>query len=156
MSLSVAGIVIACLSFASCGGGGGSTSAAATSGTSDASGTSTPAFDLDGFTVCGKQGDTLDLKVKTHVAFGLKGDDRAGDRLVYLYAQTGKLLLQAEVFGNDPVPPKYKLGYCKVVTADNNDAVVFAAALDKIKAHLDGTAVLSMAQLQDQIGRAHV
>ena len=148
--------MFACLSFASCGGGGGSTGASAASSTpstTDASGTSTPAFDLNGFTLCGKQGDTLDLKVKTHVAFGLRGDDRAGDRLVYLYAQTGKLLLQAEVFGNDPVPPKYKLGYCKVVTADNNDAVVFAAALGQIKAHLDGTVVLSMAQLQDQNDR---
>ena len=159
LSISAAGIVIACLSFASCGGGGGSTgasgasAASSTPSTPDASGTSTPAFDLNGFTLCGKQGDTLDLKVKTHVAYGLRGDDRAGDRLVYLYAQTGKLLLQAEVFGNDPIPPKYKLGYCKVVTADNNDAVVFAAALGQIKAHLDGTVVLSMAQLQEQNDR---
>ena len=142
---------VALLCSASCGGGGSMT--AIGSGTVDVATAASPRFDLDGFKFCGIQGDTLDLKVKTHVAFGLKYDDKNNDRLVYLYAQTGKLLLQAEVFGNDPIPSKYKQGFCKVVTADNNDAVVFAAALDQIKAHLDGTAVLSLAQLQDQNDR---
>ena len=36
-----------------------------------------------------------------------------------------------------------------MVTADNNDAIVFAAALDQIKAHLDSTVVLTLAQLQE-------
>ena len=87
--------------------------------------------------------------MKTHVAFGLESDNR----FVYLYAQTGKLLLSAEVFGNDPIPSKYKEGYCKVVTANNNDAVVFAAALAQLNAHLSGTSVLTAAQLQEQNDR---
>ena len=110
---------------------------------------SSPAFDLSGFKKCGKQDDILDLKVKTHVAFGLESQNR----FVYLYAQTGKLKLSAEVFGNDPVPSLYKEGYCKPVTADNNDSAVFAAALVKIKGHLDGTAVMTAAQLQEQNDR---
>ena len=154
-------VVVACAFVSSCGGGGstaaGSGAVPATdtvsgdragtnlSGTADTS----AAFNLKGFTLCGKQGDTLNLKVKTHVAFGLETDNR----FVYLYAQTGKLLLSAEVFGNDPIPSKYKEGYCKEVTADNNDAIVFAAAMVKIKGHLDGSAVLTAAQLQEQTDR---
>jgi Peptidase M60, enhancin and enhancin-like/N-terminal domain of M60-like peptidases len=122
--------------------------AAVASGTATNDGTS-PAFDLKGFKKCGKQGDILDLKVKTHVAFGLESQNR----FVYLYAQTGKLLLSAEVFGNDPVDWLYKEGYCKPVTADNNDAVVFAAAMANIKRHLDGTAVMTAAQVQEQNDR---
>ena len=161
--LAIATAFVSLLCVSSCGGSGGSTSATGSSAAGSGASSSTdassiaadtsPPFDFDGFKLCGIQSDTLDLKVKTHVAFGLKGTDRTGDRLVYLYAQTGKVLLQAQVFGNDPIPSKYKLGFCKPVTADNNDAVVFAAALDQIKAHLDGTTVLSMAQLQDQNDR---
>ena len=144
-------ISASCLALASsflvsCGGGGASTGSTAITGDDTSS---SPAFDLKGFTKCGKQGDTLDLKVKTHVAFGLESDNR----FVYLYAQTGKLLLSAEVFGNDPIPSKYKEGYCKVVTANNNDAVVFAAALAQLNAHLSGTSVLTAAQLQEQNDR---
>ena len=108
-----------------------------------------PAFDLKGFKKCGKQDDVLDLKVKTHVAFGLESQNR----FVYKYAQIGKLKLSADVFGNDPVPSMYKEGYCKPMTADNNDSAVFAAALVKIKGHLDGTAVMTAAQLQEQNDR---
>ena len=158
ISVGVASATFACLFVTSCGGGSGSEAPSGASGAPPAVGTpdtpstvgaSPPAFDLAGFTYCGKQGDTLDLKVKTHVAFGLKSDNR----FVYLYAQTGKLLLQAGVFGNDPIPSKYKEGYCKVVTADNNDAIVFSAAMDQIKTHLDGTSTLSPAQLQEQNDR---
>lgn len=131
---------------ASCGGGGASSSPIAIIGEGI---NVNPAFDLKGFIECGDQGKTLDLKVKTHVAFGLESENR----FVYLYAQTGKLLLSAEVFGNDPVPSKYKKGYCKVVTADNNDAAVFSAALAKLSSHLSGTSVLSATQLQEQNDR---
>ena len=159
-TISALGIVLACLYLTSCGGGSsGSTAATANPGSGPPGGiagsdvvtvdTTPPAFDLNGFKYCGKQGDTLNLKVKTHVAFGLASDNR----FVYLYAQTGPLLLSAEVFGNDPIPSKYKEGYCKVVTADNNDAIVFAAAMRQIRGHLDGSAVLTAAQLQEQTDR---
>jgi N-terminal domain of M60-like peptidases/Peptidase M60, enhancin and enhancin-like len=147
-------MLLTCIVLASCGGGHGGSGdagigAEASSNTPATADTTSLAFDLKGFTLCGKQGDILDLKVKTHVAFGLESDNR----LVYLYAQTGKLLLSAEVFGNDPVPSKYKEGYCKVVTTDNNDAAVFAAAVSKIKSHIDGSAVLTNTQLQEQTDR---
>jgi Peptidase M60, enhancin and enhancin-like/N-terminal domain of M60-like peptidases len=105
-----------------------------------------PVFNLKGFALCGKQGDTLTFKTKTHVAFGLESDNR----FVYLFNQTEPLLLSAEKFGNDPIPSKYKLGYCKPVTADNNDAAVFSAALTALKSHLDGSSTLTPAQLQLQ------
>lgn len=148
LSLSVVSLLLSSVYLTSCGGnkepGAEATGTATT--TIDAV---SPAFNLKGFTKCGKQGDTLDLKVETHVAFGLESDNR----FVYLYKQKGKLLLSAEVFGNDPIPSKYKEGYCKVVTADNNDAVVFGAAMVKIKAHLDGTSVMTPEQLQEQNDR---
>ena len=150
-AVSASCIVLASLYLVSCGGGGGGGGGASTGSTAttgDASSAS-PAFDLKGFIKCGKQGDTLDLKVKTHVAFGLESENR----FVYLYAQTGKLLLSAEVFGNDPVPSKYKEGYCKVVKADNNDAVVFSAALAQLNLHVSGASLLTAAQLQEQNDR---
>ena len=109
-----------------------------------ASDSMSPAFNLKGFTKCGKQDDVLNLKTKTHVAFGLESDNR----YVYLFNQTGSLKLSAEVFGNDPIPSKYKEGYCKVVTADSPDAAVFSAALTSLKSHMEGSQTLSSAQLQ--------
>jgi Peptidase M60, enhancin and enhancin-like/N-terminal domain of M60-like peptidases len=157
-------LVIASVCLASCGGGGGggtSTGSAVSAGNADSAvvpgtntpsgvaDTSNPTFNLKGFVYCGKQGDVKDFKVKTHVAFGLESDNR----FVYLFNQTGKVLLSAETFGNDPIPSKYKEGYCKEVTPDNNDAVVFSAALVKIKAHIDGVTVLTAAELQEQNDR---
>ena len=165
LSLSVASLLIGSVYLTSCGGGtsesaatgAGSTNTATTpTNNTAAADSSSPAFNLKGFTECGKQDDILDLKVKTHVAFGLDKADRkdgAESKFVYLYAQTGKLKLSADVFGNDPIPPLYKKGYCKVVTADNNDAVVLGAAMAKIKAHLDGTSVMTAEQLQEQDDR---
>ena len=160
LSASIVAVLLATVYLASCGGGGGSTAASAgvsagasESGQVDAS---SPVFDLKGFKYCGEQGKELNLVVKTHVAFGLDKADRADkleSRFVYLYAQKGKLMLTAEAFGNDPIPSLYKKGYCKVVTADNNDGAVFAAAMAKIKAHLDGSAVLTAEELQDQSDR---
>ena len=150
--VSVASVLLASVYLASCGGGGGGGSTFSDSG-ADASLSGAvndaPAFNLKGFVYCGKQGDIKDFKVKTHVAFGLASDNR----FVYLFNQTGKVLLSAETFGNDPIPSKYKEGYCKEVTADNNDALVFSAALAQIKFHLDGAVTLSAAQLQNQNDR---
>jgi hypothetical protein len=149
----IAGACVLPIYLISCGGGGSSnTSVDANPSVSPVGGTPTdlsPVFDLKGFKYCGKQGQTLDLKSKTHVAFGLESDNR----FVYLFNQTGKLLLSAEVFGNDPIPSKYKEGYCKEVTVDNNDALVFGAAMAKIKLHLEGTTVLTAAELQEQNDR---
>ena len=112
------------------------------------------AFDLKGFVYCGDQSPSntptvLDLKVKTHVAFGLESENR----FVYLFNQIGKVELTATFFGNDPIPPKYKKGYCKPVTADNNDAQVFSAALATITSNLNGTLPLTAAELQLQNDR---
>ena len=164
LSLSVVSLLLGSICLTSCGGGSepaatgtaSSSNANANKNTDTTADGSSPAFNLKGFTKCGKQDDILDLKVKTHVAFGLDKADRidgAESKFVYLYAQTGKLKLSADVFGNDPIPPLYKKGYCKVVTADNNDAVVLSAAMAKIKAHLDGTAVMTAEQLQEQNDR---
>lgn len=149
--LSIASGLLASIYLASCGGGGADGAPAANLATvPSASATdSSPAFNLKGFVYCGKQGDVKDFKVKTHVAFGLESDNR----FVYLFNQTGKVLLSAETFGNDPIPSKYKEGYCKEVTADNNDVVVFAAALNQLKSHLDGTTTLTAAALQQQNDR---
>ncbi len=109
-----------------------------------------PAFDLNGFTYCGnpgvvtKQDDYVNLKTKTHVAFGLQSEKR----LVYLFNQIGQIQFTEEVFGSHPVPGRYAEGYCKVVTADNNDSQVFTAALTSLKSHLEGSPTLAAAQLQ--------
>ena len=165
LSRSVARLLIGSVYLTSCGGstsesaatGAGSTNTATTpTNNTAAADSSSPAFDLKGFKFCGEQDYVLTLTVPTHVAFGLDKADRkdgAESKFVYLYAQTGKLKLSADVFGNDPIPPLYKKGYCKVVTADNNDAVVLSAAMAKIKAHLDGTSVMTAEQLQEQDDR---
>ena len=149
LSMTAASIVLVCGYLSSCGGGGSTAESGAAASASVPADTSSPAFNLKGFVKCGKQDDILDLKVKTHVAFGLESDNR----FVYLYAQLGKLKLSADVFGSDPIPSKYKEGYCKPVTADNKDSAVFAAAMVKIKGHLDGSAVLTPEQLQEQNDR---
>ena len=148
-SLSVASVLLATVYLASCGGGGGAGAGGGGGGTPTAVDNSSPSFNLKGFVYCGKQGDIKDFKVKTHVAFGLESDNR----FVYLFNQTGKVLLSAETFGNDPIPSKYKEGYCKEVTADNNDALVFNAALKQIKSHLDGEVTLTAVELREQNDR---
>lgn len=149
LSLSVVSLLLGSVYLTSCGGNKEPEAEAIGAATTTTTDAASPAFDLKGFKKCGKQDDVLDLKVKTHVAFGLESDNR----LVYLFEQTGKLKLSADVFGNDPVPSKYKEGYCKPLTADNNDAAVFAAAMAKLKGHLDGSAVLTPEQLQEQNDR---
>ncbi len=111
---------------------------------------STPlAFDLKGFKLCGNQGDTLNLKVRTHVALGVE----SLNKFVYLFNQIGEVKLEDTVFGSWAVDWTYNSGYCKPITADNNDAAVFSQAMFKIKAHLDGTAVMTAAELQEQNDR---
>jgi hypothetical protein len=163
----VASSIIVIAPLGACGGGGGdkkeTTSAVdptapamPTAPTAPTDGTS-PAFDLNGFVECGNQGATLDLKKRTHVALGL--DDEAlgiksgNSNLVYLFNQIGKVKLEDYVFGSWGVDWTLNKGYCKEVTANNNDAAVFSAALFKIKAHLDGSAVMTAAELQEQNDR---
>jgi hypothetical protein len=137
--------------------GGGNSDSGAGAGTSTGAGTGAesiadvllPTFNLKGFVKCGKQDDILTFKTKTHVAFGLESENR----FVYLFNQTEPLLLSAEKFGNDPVPSKYKEGYCKPVTADNNDVAVFNAALNYLKLHLEGSSTLTAGQLEVQTER---
>jgi hypothetical protein len=147
--VSVAAILLAAGYLTSCGGNASTNTVAEVNPSTPSIGSnSSPQFDLNGFTQCGKQDDVLDLKVKTHLAFGLKDQNR----LVYLFNQTGKVKLSADTFGNDPVPSLYKIGYCKTAV-DGVDGPVFAAALAAIKAHLNGVPVLTAAQLQEQINR---
>jgi Peptidase M60, enhancin and enhancin-like/N-terminal domain of M60-like peptidases len=148
--LKIASFFLVSIYLISCGGGGSSGSNVVTDPT--ISGTAVaqaPEFDLNGFVQCGKQEDTVDLKVKTHLAFGLK--DR--NKLVYLFNQIGKVKFNADTFGNDPEPSLYKIGYCKEVKQDNLDALVFSAALAAIKSHLNSAPVLTPAQLQEQTSR---
>ena len=70
---------------------------------------------------------------------------------VSLFNQTGKVVLDATTFGNDPIFGTSKLVYCKPVV-DGADAVTFAAALAKIKRHITGDAVLDAAQINLQAG----
>lgn len=131
----------------------GSANAAADTPVAPTSVTSAPVFDLKGFKYCGDQSryntpTTLTFKTKTHVAFGLESENR----FVYLFNQL-KVDLTADFFGNDPIPSKYKKGYCKTVTADNNDAQVFGAAVAAITANLNGTLAMTPAELQLQNDR---
>ena len=70
---------------------------------------------------------------------------------VYLFNQTGKVVLDATTFGIDPIFGTSKLVYCKPVV-DGADAVTFAAALAKIKRHITGDAVHDAAQINLQAG----
>ena len=109
-----------------------------------------PAFDLNGFTYCDKPGvvtkqdEYVKLKTKTHLAFGLQSEKK----LIYLFNQIGEIQFSENVFGFHPVPGRYAEGYCKVVTADNNDLQVFKAALTSLKSHLQGSPTLAAAQLE--------
>jgi Peptidase M60, enhancin and enhancin-like/N-terminal domain of M60-like peptidases len=145
---SALGIVAFSACLVSCGGGSGSGSAVdpasgGTSGTTP-SGT-TSAFGLEGFTQCGSEGGSVDLAVKTHLAYG------ANNAFVYLFNQIGKVSLNSNTFGSDPIFGTGKLVYCKPVV-DGADALTFSAALAKIKGHITGGAVLDAAQINAQAG----
>ncbi len=129
----------------SCGGSSSTTapaSSAATSGGGTTPISSSP-FGLDGFTQCGSEGVTIDLKVKTHLAYG------NNNAFVYLFNQIGSVLLNGATFGSDPIFGTAKLVYCKPVV-DGADAPVFIGAMAKLKLHLTGESVLTAAQINEQ------
>jgi Peptidase M60, enhancin and enhancin-like/N-terminal domain of M60-like peptidases len=103
------------------------------------------AFGLEGFTQCGGEGGTIDLKVKTHLAYG------NNNAFVYLFNQIGTVKLDSATFGSDPIFGVGKVVYCKAVV-DGADAPLFSAALAKLKLHLTGAAVLTAAQINEQAG----
>jgi hypothetical protein len=161
--LKTTGLFVLSAYLASCGGSGGSGDVASnlpastavttpttgtTTGTSAGTGTATDPsalFGLAGYTQCGAEGGTVDLKVKTHLAYGNK------NAFVYLFNQLGVVKLDSTTFGSDPIFGTSKLVYCKAVV-DGTDASAFSAALDKVKQHLLGTTTLTAAQINEQAG----
>jgi Peptidase M60, enhancin and enhancin-like/N-terminal domain of M60-like peptidases len=128
----------------SCGGSSGSgspTSATQNDATKDVSGQ----FGLTGFTQCGGEGSTLDLKVNTHLAYG------NSNAFVYLFNQIGALKVDNTTFGSDPIFGVSKQVYCKPVV-EGADAPMFMAALAKIKQHLSGNSLLTPTEINDQTG----
>jgi Peptidase M60, enhancin and enhancin-like/N-terminal domain of M60-like peptidases len=132
----------------SCGGSAGvagsssNTDSLATT-TNDVTQTATSQFGLAGFSQCGNEGDTIDLAVKTHLAYGAK------NAFVYLFSQTGKVKIDTATFGSDPIFGTSKSVFCKPVV-EGADAPQFVAALGKIKQHLNGTAQLTPAHIIEQ------
>lgn len=96
-----------------------------------------------GYTKCANEGESFILRAKSHVAYGANG------YYVYLFNQTGTVTFNAETFGSDPVFGTYKSGYYKIATG-HESATVLSAAIDKIRGHLNGTAVLTAAQINEQ------
>ena len=152
--LKIASLFVLSAYLASCGGGSGVSSglAGGLPGTGAGAGTGTGAttdpaalFGLAGFSPCGQEGGTIDLKVKTHLAYGASG------AFVYLFNQLGTVKLDSATFGSDPIFGTGKSVYCKVV-ADGTDATVFLAATSKIKQHLSGTITLTAAEINEQAG----
>jgi Peptidase M60, enhancin and enhancin-like/N-terminal domain of M60-like peptidases len=140
-------VLSACL--ASCGGSGGGSSGGAPTvpAAITGSGSTDPSalFGLAGFTKCGDEGGTIDLKVKTHLAYG------ASNAFVYLFNQLGVVKLDNTTFGSDPIFGSSKAVYCKAVV-DGLDASVFSAAAGKLKQHLLGSVTLTAAEINEQAG----
>jgi Peptidase M60, enhancin and enhancin-like/N-terminal domain of M60-like peptidases len=137
------GLIVFSIFLVSCGGASESTEGAiAPSGSAS---NPAAAFGLDGYAQCGSEGSTLDLSVRTHLAFG------NNNAFVYLFNQIGKVAINTTTFGSDPIFGTGKLVYCKVAV-DGADAVTFAAALTNIKRHLTGEAMLDAAQINAQVG----
>jgi hypothetical protein len=122
---------------------GGSTTATPTTPVGATLTNSSSPFGLDGFAQCGAEGGSIDLKVKTHLAYG------NNNAFVYLFNQIGKVKIDTATFGSDPIFGTGKLVYCKVAV-DGADAPVFSAAMAKIKLHLTGASVLTAAQINEQ------
>ena len=127
-----------------CGGGGGGVSGGSVIDNS------LPVYNLDGYKECGQEfGKDITLPVDMHVAYGLVEKYQ----LVYLFNQKKGRVIKpvTETFGSDPLPSVGKRVYCKPVTSDNNDLVVFDASLAAVRGHLEGKdakSVLSSEQLQ--------
>ena len=133
--------------------GGAKDGADSAVGTAVAVDTGLPVYKLDGFKECGvESGPDVTLPVDTHVAYG----SIDVYRLVYLFNQKKGTVIKPtnEAFGGDPVPSVGKRLYCKPVTSDNNELVVFDASLAAVKSHLqsmqakDSKSILSSEQLQ--------
>jgi hypothetical protein len=127
------------LSIASC---GGSTSVVSTQTFADNIASSSP-FGLDGYAQCGQEGGTIDLKVKTHLAYGSK------NAFVYLFNQIGKVTLDTATFGSDPIFGTSKQVYCKLVV-DGVDGPQLIEAMDKLKNHLMGAISLTPSEINEQ------
>jgi Peptidase M60, enhancin and enhancin-like/N-terminal domain of M60-like peptidases len=150
--LKIASLFVLSAYLASCGGGSGGSSeiGGGMPGTGPGAGTGAttdPAalFGLAGFSLCGQEGGTIDLKVKTHLAYGASG------AFVYLFNQLGTVKLDNTTFGSDPIFGTGKSVYCKVVV-EGADAGVFATAVGKIKQHLQGSITLTAAEINQQAG----
>ena len=131
------------------GGGGGGNGGVASDGSNGgpAADVGLPVYSLDGYKECGVEfGKDITLPVDMHVAYGLVEKYQ----LVYLFNQKKGQVIRpmTEFFGADPLPSVGKRVYCKPVTSDNNDLVVFDASLVAVKSHLEAQTVLSSAQLQ--------
>ncbi len=140
----LASSVLAASALVACGGGNGGASGGPVVDNS------LPVYNLDGYKECGQEfGKDITLPADMHVAYGLI----AKYQLVYLFNQKKGQVIKpmTETFGADPLPSVGKLVYCKPVTSDNNDLVVFAASISAVRSHLEGTdakSVLSSEQLQ--------
>ena len=108
---------------------------------------SMPAFDLDGFKRCSDSDIILDLKVKTHVAFGNQASTPNETKFAYLFNQTVPVNIVWQTFGTEPLAGRGKSAYCKPVAANNNDIAVFNSALVYIKAHIEGKQKLTSAEI---------
>ena len=141
--LKMTGLIVVLAYVASCGGSGGSGS---TQGALPSTATDPAAlFGLAGFSECGQEGGTVNLKVNTHLAYG------RNNAFVYLFNQTGSVKIDSATFGSDPIFGASKLAYCKPVVA-GEDATVFSTALSKLKLHLQGTSEISAAEINTQAG----
>jgi hypothetical protein len=144
--LKALGLLLVTSYLISCGGSTGVTSGSVSGGASEANDVTKNAvgqFGLEGFVQCGSEGGTVDLTVKTHLAYGAK------NAFVYLFNQTGKVKIDTATFGSDPIFGTSKFVFCKPVV-DGADAPQFTAAMAKIKQHLNGSALLSAAQINEQ------
>jgi Peptidase M60, enhancin and enhancin-like/N-terminal domain of M60-like peptidases len=147
----IAATVSLSLHLISCGGSSGSTSVTGSPVSTVALAGADPLSDpitqsgLTGFSKCGAEGGSVDLKVKTHLAYG------ASNAYVYLFNQIGVVKLDNLAFGSDPIFGASKSVYCKPVV-EGADAPQFSAAMTKIKQHLTGSALLSAGQINDQTG----
>jgi hypothetical protein len=140
------GIAMLCVAMASCGGSTGSStvgSSASVTGTLVDSKASSGIYGLTGFTKCGDEGGSIDLKVKSHVAYG------ANNAFVYLFNQSGTVKVNNLSFGSDPIFGVGKSAFCKPVI-DGEDAASFASAMLKLKQHLAGTSLLTPEQINEQ------
>jgi Peptidase M60, enhancin and enhancin-like/N-terminal domain of M60-like peptidases len=148
----LASSMLATAALVACGGSGGGGSSSSSAVAADVG---LPVYKLDGYQECGQEyGKDITLPSDMHVAYGLMEKYQ----LVYLFNQKKGQVIKpmTETFGADPLPSVGKRVYCKPITSDNNDIVVFDASIAAVKLHLEGKdskSVLSSDQLQLHINR---